>query len=75
MCLAVPHRIVRVDGNEAIAEIGSIKKKVRLDLLEDVRIGDYVLIHAGFAIEKLSVEEAEDILDAWKEIEEAQNEG
>ncbi len=71
LCLAVPHRIIEINGNEAIAEIGGIRKKTRIDLLENVKVGDYVLVHAGFAIEKLNPEEAKEIIDAWREITES----
>ena len=71
LCLAVPHRIIEINGNEAIAEIGGIRKRTRIDLLEDVKVGDYVLVHAGFAIEKLKPEEAREIIDAWREITES----
>jgi len=58
MCLAVPMRVVAVNGNEAEVEQGGTKLRVRVDLVEDVRVGDYVLVHAGFAIQKLDEEEA-----------------
>jgi hydrogenase expression/formation protein HypC len=63
MCLAIPMEITRIDGNTAVAEVGGIKKDVRLDLLEDVRLGDFVLIHTGYAIEKLEPEEAKETLE------------
>jgi len=56
--LAVPMRVVAVNGNEAEVEQGGTKLRVRVDLVEDVRVGDYVLVHAGFAIQKLDEEEA-----------------
>lgn len=58
MCLAVPMKVVAVNGNEAEVEQGGTKLRVRVDLVEDVRVGDYVLVHAGFAIQKLDEEEA-----------------
>lgn len=70
MCLAIPHKIIEINGNEAITEVGRIRKKTRIDLIEDVKVGDFVLVHAGFAIEKLNPEEAREILDAWRELEE-----
>ncbi|MCS7233271.1 MAG: HypC/HybG/HupF family hydrogenase formation chaperone [Synergistetes bacterium] len=73
MCLAIPHKVIEIDGNEALTEIGGIRKKIRLDLLENVEVGDFVLVHAGFAIEKLNIEEAKEILDAWREIEKYQS--
>ena len=56
--MAVPMRVVAVNGNEAEVEQGGTKLRVRVDLVEDVRVGDYVLVHAGFAIQKLDEEEA-----------------
>ena len=56
--MAVPMRVVAVNGNEAEVEQGGTKLQVRVDLVEDVRVGDYVLVHAGFAIQKLDEEEA-----------------
>jgi len=58
MCLAIPMEILSIDGNKAIAEAGGIRKDVRLDLLEGAEVGDYILIHTGYAIEKLDPEEA-----------------
>lgn len=54
--------IEEVDGNEAVAVAGGIRKAIRLDLLADVRPGDFVLIHTGFAIEKLDPQEARETL-------------
>ena len=68
MCLAVPMKIVKIEGSEAIAEFNNIKRRARLDLVEDCKIGDYVLIHAGFVIEKLDEQAARDSLEAWDEI-------
>jgi hydrogenase expression/formation protein HypC len=51
-------RVVAVNGNEVEVEQGGTKLRVRVDLVEDVRVGDYVLVHAGFAIQKLDEEEA-----------------
>ena len=61
MCLGIPMLIVEKNGNDGIAESGGVRRGVRLDLLDTVSIGDYVLIHAGYAIEKLDAEEALEI--------------
>jgi len=53
MCLAIPAKIVEINGKDARAEISGVQRKIRLDLIEDCRVGDHVLIHAGFAITKL----------------------
>jgi len=63
MCLGVPAKIVRIEGKEAIAEVGGIQKTVSIELLDKVREGDYVIIHAGFAISKLDEEEADTMLN------------
>lgn len=68
MCLGIPMKIVERDGNNAVAEAGGIRKSVRLDLLDDVRIGDYVLIHTGYAIEKLDEREALETLDLIEKV-------
>ena len=68
MCLAIPMEITEIDGNEAVAEAGGIRKNVRLDLLEDAKLGDYILIHTGYAIEKLDPEEARETLEIIKQV-------
>jgi len=68
MCLAIPMEIKKIDGNEAVAEAGGIRKQVRLDLIAGAEIGDYVLIHTGYAIEKLDPEEARETLELIKQV-------
>ena len=68
MCLGIPMRIVEKTGNDAVAEAGGIRKSVRLDLIDDVRIDDYVLIHTGYAIEKLDEREAIETLELIKKV-------
>jgi len=70
MCLAVPLRIISIKGKMGIGELGGVKKKVSLMLLDKVRVGDYVLLHAGFAINKLETKEAEELLQLLREISE-----
>lgn len=53
MCLAIPHRIEEVlDSNRAVARTGSLLVEVRTDLVDEINVGDVVLVHAGFVIEK-----------------------
>ena len=54
MCLAVPLKIVSVEGNQAVGEAAGLTQKLRVDFLPGIRPGDYVMVHAGFAIEQLS---------------------
>ncbi len=60
MCLALPARVVSIeDVNSAVVTLEGVRKRISLALVEDVAVGDYVLIHVGFALHKVSVEEAE----------------
>ncbi|RLI64088.1 MAG: HypC/HybG/HupF family hydrogenase formation chaperone [Candidatus Asgardarchaeum californiense] len=62
MCLAVPGKVVEIKGDKAIVDFGGIKREVIVSLLENVQIGEYVIVHAGFAIERLNEEEAKETL-------------
>ena len=62
MCLATPLRVVSVEGATARVDLSVAELLVRLDLVEEVRPGDYVLVHAGYAISCLSAEEARENL-------------
>ena len=68
MCLGIPMEITEINGNEAVAVAGGIRKEVRLDLLEEAGIGDFVLIHTGYAIERLDPEEAMETLELIKQV-------
>ncbi len=69
MCLAIPAEVLKVYGNKGIVDYGGLEQEVSLDLVEDVHPGDYVLIHVGFAIEKLSKDAALETLAIFKELE------
>ena len=68
MCLAVPVLIKSIEGREAEAEIGGISRRVSLWLTPEARVGDYVLVHTGYAINVLDQEEAEETLKLLEEI-------
>ncbi|MCD6101459.1 MAG: HypC/HybG/HupF family hydrogenase formation chaperone [Candidatus Cloacimonetes bacterium] len=70
MCLAVPYKIISKKGIKAIADVFGIKKEIDIRILDDVNVNDYVLVHAGFAIQKLDQEEAKTTLDLLREISE-----
>ncbi len=70
MCLAVPAKIKSIDKKEALVDFGGVQKKISLGILDGVKIGDYVLVHAGFAIGKVKKAEAEDTLKALDELKE-----
>ncbi len=66
MCLGIPMRIVEITGPEGVVEAGGLRRKANLSFVKNPRIGDYVLIHAGFAIEKVKEKEAQKTLRALK---------
>jgi len=69
MCLAIPMKVEKVEGEFAVVSIGSVKKEVNISFIENVKKGDYLIVHAGFAISKLDVKEAEETLKIFKEME------
>lgn len=71
MCLAIPLKVTEVNGNDAMAEIEGVKRKIRIDFVKDVKVGDYVIVHAGFALEKLDPEQAKKNMELIKEVTDA----
>ncbi len=68
MCLAVPMKVVSIDNEMAIAEVDGVRREASLMMLnEKVNVGDYVLIHAGFAISRLDEEEALETISLMRE--------
>ncbi len=68
MCLAIPMEVKEIQLDTAICEIDGVRREASLMMIDDVNVGDFVLIHAGFAIEKLDAEEAEKTLQLFREI-------
>ena len=68
MCLAIPVRIKSIDGTDAEVEIGGTTRKTNLMLTPEARVGDYVLLHAGYAINILDQAEAEETLAIFAEM-------
>ena len=68
MCLGVPVKIEKIEKNTAIASAGKVKRKIGIDLTPDVKVGDYVLLHAGFAIQKISEADARETLELLDEM-------
>lgn len=66
MCLGVPMLVKSIENEMAICEIDGVRRDASLMMLDDVQVGDYVLIHAGFAIEKIDESEAQLTLDALR---------
>ena len=77
MCRAIPHKLLEIDGNKGFAEVGGVRQWVDLTLVQDPdrpndesdpKIGDYVLVHAGFAIQVLDKEAALETLEIIREL-------
>jgi hydrogenase expression/formation protein HypC len=68
MCLSVPGKIVRIKRNMARVDVGGTLRDISLDLCPEVSVGEYVLIHAGFAIQKVDEEEARETLDLLRKM-------
>jgi len=68
MCLAIPAQVVSIDGKTAIVDFGGIKRTVSIALLETISPGDYVIVHTGYAIQKMDRKEAEESLELWAEV-------
>jgi len=68
MCLAIPGKVLKIDGQAAAVDFGGARREVNLDLLKDVSEGDYVLVHAGYAIQVIDETQANEILSSWEEV-------
>ncbi|HIJ80788.1 MAG TPA: HypC/HybG/HupF family hydrogenase formation chaperone [Desulfuromonadales bacterium] len=69
MCLGVPMMIISKDGDSIVAEVDGVRKDASVMLLgEDIAVGDYVIVHAGFAISKLDPVEAEETIRLMREV-------
>ena len=75
MCLALPVRVIEVgcgpEGEFAIVDLGGVKKEISLALLDGVQVGDYVILHVGYALSKLDPEEAEKTLALFSQMQES----
>lgn len=67
MCLAYPMKIIEIKGNHASVEADGIKRDVNIEFLKNAKVGDFVMVHAGFAIEKFNPGKVKDILEGFKE--------
>lgn len=71
MCLAMPMKILSIDGTLARCEAGGLTQEIRIDFITDAKPDDYVMVHAGFAIEKMSEKEALENMELLEEIKHA----
>jgi hydrogenase expression/formation protein HypC len=69
MCLSIPAKVMSIDGDNAVVSVGGTNYEASLQLLDDVKVGDYILLHTGFAIQKISEEEAIETLRVFEEFE------
>jgi len=71
MCLAVPSKIIEINNDTGVVEVEGVKKEVCLHLIDDPKVGDYVIVHAGYAISKIDETEALETLKIFREIAES----
>lgn len=73
MCLAIPARVVELlPGQQAVVDLSGVRKQVSVALVDDAQLGDYVIVHVGYAIGKIDPEEAERTLALFAELASAQ---
>lgn len=70
MCLSIPAKVIEIDGEMARVAVGETIVNASLQMLDDVEIGDYVLLHTGFALQKISAVDAAETLALFEELEE-----
>jgi len=68
MCLAIPMKVISKKGNTAIVDLDGVRRQIDISLVSKVKIGDYVIVHAGFAIQKLRKKDAEETIALLKEV-------
>ncbi|HOX54097.1 MAG: HypC/HybG/HupF family hydrogenase formation chaperone [Candidatus Omnitrophica bacterium] len=66
MCLAVPMKVLEIKKDMAVVSIGQVKKRVNIQMIANLKIGDYIMVHAGFGIEKIDAKEAQKTLELFK---------
>ena len=71
MCLAVPLKLIEINGKDAVGEAMGMRRAVRVDFIPQPKLGDYVMVHAGFAIERLEEAQALEDLETWEELRDA----
>ena len=71
MCLAIPLKLIEINGKNATGEAMGMTRQVRVDFIKEPQVGDYVMVHAGFAIERLPEDQAREDWEAWEKMEDA----
>jgi len=73
MCLAIPGKIVKIEGNSALIDFDGLTQNVIIALIQNPEVGKFVIVHAGYAIEMMNEIDALEAIDQWKELAEEQN--
>ncbi len=68
MCLAIPSRVIKIENDVATIDVEGVRKETSIVLLEDVKVGEYVIVHAGFAINKLDEVSAKESLNLLRDL-------
>ncbi len=68
MCLAIPAKVVEIAGDQGVIDMGGVRKEISLSLVDGVSVGDYVIVHVGYALNKLDPDEAERTLALFAEM-------
>lgn len=68
MCLAIPGEVLELEGDHALVDYGGAKSRVNISFVDDVNVGDYVIVHVGYAIQKMSKDEASESLKMISEV-------
>ncbi len=68
MCLGVPMKVISIEDDVAVCEIDGVRREASLMMVEGVEVGDFILIHAGFAIEKLDEDDARETLELFRQL-------
>lgn len=69
MCLAFPGRILNLNGDQAVVDFNGVEKEVNISLIKGVKVDEYVMVHAGFAIQKMNKVDALEVFKLYKEAE------
>ncbi|MEZ4812707.1 MAG: HypC/HybG/HupF family hydrogenase formation chaperone [Caldisericia bacterium] len=67
MCLAIPAKLIEINGANGVVDMGGVKRETRLDMVPDAKLGDFVLLHTGFAIEIVEEQTAIEMLETIAE--------
>ena len=68
MCLAIPGKVISLDGATALIEVLGVQRSVAIDFTPNAAVGDYLMVHAGYAIEQVDMEEAERTIELFREL-------